>query len=308
LIAVHPVCDMLLAYELDMHRQDQQGPIFPYCPVANHPLLPPLSAAVDANDLPLGAVSQVVCERTASADLRDKLAVLDQLAGDALVIGQLLTDVRSVSAAGVSKEQPTWRNLTVHFASAGSLIARWSIAPQRDAAGIRVTLVGNAESMSIWLPDEPQEGEPSALDVWPRDEIATAEVREAASADGFLERVADVLEANGPWNGVNWEAVCRSLEVTDAVERSVARQRTIELYHETVTEQETFKSMMAAGGCAMLGWALFCLLAVGMIEGLQLPIRHAPLWRFWPAVMFAPLAVFLALQLLQFVFPAKGAQ
>jgi hypothetical protein len=104
---------------------------------------------------------------------------------------------------------------------------------------------------------------------------------------------------------LTWDDICRALEITDAVQRSVKRQRTIELYHEQVTEQETFKGMMAAGGCGMLMWVLLLLMVAGLVEGLQLPIRNLAIWRLWPFFLFAPLVIFLALQLLQFVFREK---
>ena len=63
------------------------------------------------------------------------------------------------------------------------------------------------------------------------------------------------------------------------------------------------ESMMAAGGCGMLLWVILWLLVAGLVEGLQLPLREMTVWRVWPVLLFAPLLVFLALQLLQFVFP-----
>src|SRR5690606_14923298 len=145
--------------------------------------------AIGSSRLPIGSVEQIVCERMAAVDLRDKLAVLDQLAADALVIERLLGDVRSVSAAGVSKEQPTWRNLTVHFAGAGALVARWTLAPLRDVAGMRVTLVDSAETVSLWLPDEPDATEHSVPDLGVHLPNAAFDAVQAVSDDEFLEQV-----------------------------------------------------------------------------------------------------------------------
>ncbi len=107
---------------------------------------------------------------------------------------------------------------------------------------------------------------------------------------------------------IGWEDVCRALEVTDGVVRSCQRRRTIDLYHEQVSEQATFKSVMAAGGCAMLMWVLAMLLIAGVVEGLELPIRDMAIWRLYPLAIFLPLAFFLGLQLLQLVFPPAKNQ
>jgi hypothetical protein len=162
-------------------------------------------------------------------------------------------------------------------------------------------MIGSTTSASLWLPDAEGNAEldPPA-DGFPPTMLARQ------TADDFLRRVAEAEGEPDKWRGVSWEEVCRSLEVTDAVERSAARRRTIELHHEPVTEQETFKSMMAAGGCGMLIWVLLCLLVVGIVEGLKIPLRDTAIWQLWPALMFAPLAVFLALQLLQLVFPRRA--
>ena len=49
-----------------------------------------------------------------------------------------------------------------------------------------------------------------------------------------------------------WLAACRDQEAAEAVDRSLARGRTIELFNEEHTEEESFKSVMAMGGCLLL--------------------------------------------------------
>jgi hypothetical protein len=180
-------------------------------------------------------------------------------------------------------------------------IARWSSGPLRDESGLRVTLVGPRKSISAWIPDgehavelsEPLGAMPAPPGHW-------------HPADAFLRRIALSSPGGATDAGDRWQQVCRALEVTDAVQRSVQRRRTIELYHEQVTEQETFKSVMAVGGCGMLLWVLLLMMIAGVVEGLRLPLRDTWIWQLWPVVVFAPLGVFLALQLLQLVFPRNG--
>src|SRR6185503_18285975 len=50
----------------------------------------------------------------------------------------------------------------------------------------------------------------------------------------------------------SWLAACRDQEAAEAVDRSLARGRTIELFNEEHTEEEAFKGVMAMGGCLLL--------------------------------------------------------
>src|SRR5262249_18937293 len=97
-----------------------------------------------------------------------------------------------------------------------------------------------------------------------------------------------------------WLAVCRDQEAAEAVDRSLARGRTIELFNESHSEEQSFKGVMAMGGCLLLVAALFVLLLVVLVESLQLPIREFWVWRLWPVYLLVPIVVFLMLQLLQF--------
>ena len=63
-----------------------------------------------------------------------------------------------------------------------------------------------------------------------------------------------------------------------------ARGRTIELFAEEHTEEESFKGIMAMGGCLLLVMALGVLVVAVIVEGLRLPMRSWPLWRLCPSL------------------------
>jgi hypothetical protein len=190
--------------------------------------------------------------------------------------------------------------------------ARWSIGPARGEPHAQLSLIGTQGSVQLHFSADGQTcsiGDTSGL-VLPVEAPGRAAERFVAHVLDETAQVdaaqADAAQAGSALAGsarrIDWPEVCRALEILDAAQRSVQRRRTIELYHERVTEQETFKSVMAVGGCAMLLWVLVLLLLAGIVEGLRLPLRETFVWLLWPVLLFAPLAFFLALQMLQLVF------
>jgi hypothetical protein len=98
---------------------------------------------------------------------------------------------------------------------------------------------------------------------------------------------------------LEWLDGARSIELTETIDRSLARGRTIELHHEEYNEAGAFKSMMAASGCGLLLLGIFLLVVVGVVEDLGRAIRlPMPHLADWPYLLLAVLAIFLLLQLL----------
>jgi len=327
LVLVHPACEMILAYELEMIRKDTGIRVFPYVPLAERPELAVLRVAEqvarsDAGAGPAGGlVEQWIWERTATDRSRD--AVLDDFARDALVLRELLGEIKQVTAVGAGEgsdgDEVQYGQLTVHLTAAGGQSARWSILPTRggEAPRIRATAIGAGPSWTWEARADGAEGRLEGLDAAGLAASANAADNRLSPAHAFWNRVTTEL---GPQaepsaedgvtrpQGLDWEHVCRGLELTDGVQRSSRRRRTIDLYHEQVSEQATFKSLMAAGGCAMLFWVLAMLMVAGLVDAMQLPIRDTAWWRLFPVVIFLPLGCFLGLQLLQLVFPPSGTR
>jgi hypothetical protein len=116
-------------------------------------------------------------------------------------------------------------------------------------------------------------------------------------------RVREALAANSPPE--EWAEVCHDLEVVSVIDRSVQKGRTVELLAEERSEEESFKGVMAVGGCLTLVAGLLMLLLAATIEGLQLPIRNWPAWRLWPVYVLLPVLAFLLLQTLQVIVKPK---
>lgn len=356
LLLIHPVGDPLLALELEMIRSDGQGPLVAHYPGCRHPAWNLIRKWIELGETgPLGKVEQLVFERSLAA--RDRAAVTFQLARDVDVIRVLLGNVSKVSAMGPSPDDTSWGNLGVQLAGDASTLARWSVEPTEGPSTARLVVMGVTGRAVMTMPESPREwsleivGEPATRQTWPHwnGELAALNALDSA-------------RAGGP-NVPDWPGICRALEVADTVELSLRRGRMIELHHETVTEEDTFKGVMAALGCLLVMVVPLVLIGAAILGGLLArpdfdgaraglaagasssattaltpgdlvrpgnvtatntddaskvasspvnassestrPTASRPLW---PYFLVAPLLVFLALQLLRFVFVGKAPQ
>jgi hypothetical protein len=94
----------------------------------------------------------------------------------------------------------------------------------------------------------------------------------------------------------------RAFELVEAAHRSRVRRRTIDLYFDTPSERSNFKTQMTAIGCGVLMFTL-----LGMLLTLALGAAAnefglpAGVMKIARLAVFAPLLVFLAMQLLLLV-------
>jgi cytochrome bd-type quinol oxidase subunit 1 len=107
------------------------------------------------------------------------------------------------------------------------------------------------------------------------------------------------VESNQPAGSILWGELARDVEVVDAVERSIRRRRTIDVYFETPSERGIFKTQMTAVGCSLL---MLTLAAVVCYLLAAATIEMPPLMkRILVVLIVLPLGAFLALQLLVFI-------
>ena len=317
LLVTHPACEAIIAFELDMIRQDTRSVLIPYRPWRWHPALMRLVESISTDQGPaIGRLEQVTLDR--EMEDRQPRTVLAQLARDAGVLQPLLGRIERVSAMGGDQGRQL-TNLTVTFSGQAGRIARWTVHPASSGSRARLTVIGTNGSCGLEMPQELQrwksidgvdDGE--HWDHW--DPALTA-----------LTALEQAIETDA--DDASWLEATRELEVVDGVERSLRRGRTIELLDQRPQEEGTFKGVMAVGGCGLLLLTLMILIIGSVVEGLQLPRRRPvpavaenaveasytetpaaepgyPLWvRLWPVY---PFALFLLLQLLRLVYPAAG--
>jgi len=299
IVVSHPICDTLMAYELEMMRQESGGLIVPYSPGRNHPAVRGLAEYVNEPERsPVGRIEQVIFERQLADRRRE--AVLRQFRRDAAWIVPFIGDVDSVNAAGGAGGDD-YARLNVTLAGTTGVSARWQVQPDLAGQVDSVTLVGGHGKLTWWCGLTG----PASIEV----NGVAQELAQAAPGD-VIDELADVLDS-GSADRADWTGACRDLDLGDQVAASVRRKRTIELRRDDKPEEHAFKGIMAAGGCLLLAVALFALLLFATLDGVRMAMfddgdageepAAAPvslLIRLWPVY---PLVAFLVLQLLVFV-------
>jgi hypothetical protein len=269
-----------------------------------------LASAYGPNENDTGAIGQivqVVFERQHTD--RSRAGVLRHFVCDVMLLNMFLgMTVRTVNAAGTpaepgrdplgprSKKLPALANLSVILGCDGQTV-RWSIGPAVDDEGAKVTLIGERGKATLSMP---------VHRAWTFDISGGVHKHVDYGLHNDFRAALGWFPADGT-KSFYWLDACRCQEVAEAVDRSLARGRTIELFNEQHTEEQSFKGVMAMGGCLLLMMALAVVGLATIVEGLQLPLRDWPAWHWWPVALLVPVVVFLLLQLLQLAVKRETA-
>ncbi len=313
LLVVQPACAAIVGYEIEMIREDARSIVTPFVPGRNHPaidrlkeLMRPSGESSDASGECFGEIEQVTIERTAAN--RTKENVLAMLAQDVAIVRRLLGEVTRISAMGGTKENPSYASLSVHMSGAHNTTVRWSIGPVDDHPVGKLTVVGSRGRAVVTMRRHPE--------VWQIDLTAPRHHSlDVAHVDIFktaIEQFAAAVEKRE--SNADWLDSCQEIEIAEAVPRSLRRGRTIDLYPQQPSEEQTFKGLMASWGCLLLMLGMAVMFGFALFDGVTMPFRNEAIqldgprevpsrWplllRLWP---FYPFAAFLLLQLFQLVF------
>jgi myo-inositol 2-dehydrogenase/D-chiro-inositol 1-dehydrogenase len=108
-------------------------------------------------------------------------------------------------------------------------------------------------------------------------------------------------EGAGELPGPNLLDGTRAMELSEAANRSLRRDRTVELHYESISEDSTFKSVMTSTGC-LIFLAILFVLPIAMI-GPSLGMS----WTLYIPVLIPPaLILFLLLQTLRLAIRPAG--
>jgi myo-inositol 2-dehydrogenase/D-chiro-inositol 1-dehydrogenase len=295
----HPISlSMLECYELAMIRDESRSVVLPYLPACWHPAaihLREISEKSSADH----SLEQVIFERFMPE--RNRETVLRQFARDADLLQFVAGDATKLHALGSSGTMSTgpYGNLAVQMTCDDGLLCRWTVAPVEDQPGGRLTLVLSNSKTTLWMPDDNSP--------W-RTEIRTASNTTGKDYSGWdptamaLEKLAAACD--GQHVDPTWAEAARTVELTETIDRSLARGRTIDLHHEEFSEIGTFKGTMTSVGCGLLvaGLALAVFVALLHLLAVQAGWKQmAAKLDNWPYLLLGVCVIYLLLQPLVFI-------
>jgi len=300
LLVVTPGCEGIVALEMEMIQRDTRCPIVPYAPGPDTEVVAWLRKWLSEDES--RRCEQIQIQRGLLN--RNTTGVLDWLARDVEVARQLSGEITRVTATGGDFELDAYQRLAVHLEHRGGVPTRWFNEPAvRDTVRFEV-VTSEGKAILTW---DAENGTNAELPDERRLEVPSSHQNQIRAWQ-TLSRAVGIPASEE--NLRAFSGTTHSLEVLDATLYSVKRKRTIEMREDVVSEQATFKALMAAGGCFMLVWAFFILMLAAFGSIFERFLGFNPAGAFWLPLLLAPLVLFLAAQLLQFIFrrepgPAK---
>jgi predicted dehydrogenase len=314
LIVTHPPAVALLeAYELEMVRQEFNAPVWS--------LLLPWRERIwtdsgflrtrdpEVAGVHCGPVEQLTCERFVADTTR--VSVLAQLARDVNLIRELGGEVIQVATLGGIGQQELQRDLsslTVQMTTEQRVLVRWSVEPVDEVPGLRLTLTGPQGKHQVDMMRPADVAIDQVLYTIVEQGTASgarAQVEDPPSRLEVLVGHLRALQGDFPFPS-NWPEAIRSLEIVEAVEKSLKKGRTISVGVEGRTETDAFKGTMASVGCVLLIVGLLVVIGSAVMLKIAEKVGNQALvsiFRWWPALLVGVFGVFLVLQLLRFIIP-----
>ena len=289
LLVVHPMGLSVLSYfEIDMARGESGANLLHYNPLTSSPVTDLLAHQAAMGDSKLGTIEQVIADRALSS--RDRSTVLTHFARDVQLLAHLAGRFDRIGCHGAKAEDEAYTALSVQLSGPGELPVRWSVEPVDEKSGLQVSLIGSHGRLVAEYNDQDQPVQLYELVQGKRNDLPIPPHNPAAAATHRLEAAVQDQAAQAG----DWQAALEAMELTDSIEISLRRGRTIDVHHQQLTEHLAFKGTMAAAGCGILLVLPPMLLLVGWLAGLA----GVPVARYWPHLLGGTLALFLLLQLL----------
>lgn len=299
-------------YELALVEAESPGRIFPLLGLRGHPLVLKLQTLLSQNAL--GTLRHVQLDRQSmtshgtTARLLSETDLSQAFLGDVDLLRNLCGVYDQVTASRSGDAGNGYSLASVTLAGTHAPQAVWTAAATSGNDVWRLTVVGDAATAVLeGDPDRPPfrltlcvGGEPAFREESPSDPGPWLLDKFAASAGAVASTDIQATPARGDAKSISlWGELARAVELIEAVERSVRRRRTIDVYFETPSERGLFKTQMTAAGCSLL---VLTLVAVVVYLGTAAAIELPPLLKqILVGLIFLPLGLFLALQLLVFV-------
>lgn len=293
--------DPAFFYELALFDAESPGKLFPLLEGRGHPLVVEMQRII--SDRRLGSIRHVQFERTVAATgaapgqtssgLMSRIDLASAFLIDADLLRALFGPYNQVSASRSGDASAGFSLATVTLGGSNVPQAVWTATGTAATESWKLTALGDAGTAIL-------------EDVSGSEQISGRRLRLTVNQPGRAPTVTETTADSGAWlleqfaGGVKlWDELAAAVELVDAVERSVRRRRTIDVYFETPSERGMFKTQMTAVGCSLL---MLTLVAVVLYLVFEASIDMPQIVRqILVVLIFAPLGIFLALQLLLFL-------
>jgi predicted dehydrogenase len=300
LLAVHPVSESVLTYyEVDMIARETRCLARHYNPLVGVPVIDTIATWLREGHPVAGQIRQISCERQAGDSRRE--TILRYLARDIELLALVAGDIRKVSAVGPQTPDESYASLQVQLTTSHLASLRWSVTPNAEHVDtIKLALIGDRSSTTLAISDG---GNEDGEVTWHLDDASVAQ-RQAtavepfdAAAEAINELAAAISHTDPDLRAADstWDKATKAMEVVDAIELSLQKGRSIEVYQQQLTEQLAFRGTMAALGCGLLLVGFAVLVFAGLMGGIE-TIFKQPLIPSWPLILLAALSLFLLLQ------------
>lgn len=280
IVALHPPGpDSEAYYQVSLSREETGATIVPDLPLRLHPGVRALRQALSSGEI--GSFRGLRLE-AASATTGTSLVRTD-FARAVDAIRSILGQIEALTATGDPPGEDPDLELVVQLRAAGSLRAEVRFRSEASPS-LRLSLLGSSGSYTLQIdPRQPEDAilwkqlgsghpEPVERSPWDPHEAILAVL---ASSMGRRDPVAELP-------GPNLLDGTRAMELSEAANRSLRRDRTVELHYESISEEATFKSIMTSTGCLIFLATLFVLPvamvgpAIGMSWTLYIPYLIPP--------------------------------
>ncbi len=237
---------------------------------------------------------------------RDRRTVIDHFARDCDLLRSLIGEISQVmTMAGTvlassnpyfneTKGNP-YSNLSIQLSSEQGITTRWTVAGQSTASSATLILTGSNGKMLWHLPSPTTAG--SAVIQHDRHEtIITLPNWSERDIAAQTVTLAQQRQSLVPWNDA-----ARTIEIMDAVERSLARGRKIDVRVEESDDLGNFKGIMASVGCGFLLFSLLlliiCAVAGKVLRAAGWPDAANLVEAAWPWFFIIISGLFLGVQI-----------
>ena len=291
IIAIHPPGpDSEAYYQVSLSREETGATIVPDTPLRLHPALKAFRQALLAGEI--GTFRGLRLEASSAAMGTSLVRV--EFARGVDSVRAILGEIDALTANGDPPGEDPDLELVVHLRTATSQRAEVRIHSDRST-GMRLALVGSLGSLNLEFdPRAPQQArlirhiaertaEPVEFPRWDPHEAILAVL-----TSSLARRETGELPSPNLLDGT------RAMELSEAVNRSLRRGRTVELHYESISEEANFKSIMTSTGC---------LIFLAMLIVLPLAMAGPPLGIPWtlyiPYLILPALVLFMILQALK---------